>query len=417
MDHEARFVMLETVREYGLEQLRASGEDEATRRAHAAYFLVLAEEGNQPVTTREKTDWLGLCDAEHDNLRAALDWLIASDNSEWALRMGLALYWFWEPKEHFGEGRERTEAILKMEGTQVRTKARAIAAGHAGGLASIQGDYARACQLHREALAIYRELGDQKHVVKELVSMGIVEYLQGNYAAARRWFEQSVLACRELGDQAETAGAIGNLALAVNAQGDQPLARSLLEEALAVFRELGDRVGVAWSFNHLGDVSRAEGDLVEARRLYQEGADAFRRLGERWGMARSSADLGYLACAQDEPASAHLLFEEALTIFLDLGHKRGIAKVLEGFAHLAASQKNWERALKLAGAADSLRQAIGAPRRPAEQVTLDATLRTAWQQGDSESATATWAEGCRMRLEEAIQCALEPSAVKARGVY
>ena len=114
--------------EYGLERLTASGEDEATRRAHAAYFLVLAEEVNLPLTTPEMTNWLALCDAEHDNLRAALDWLIARDNSEWALRLGLALYWFWEPREHLVEGRERLEAILKMRGAQRRTKVWANAA-------------------------------------------------------------------------------------------------------------------------------------------------------------------------------------------------------------------------------------------------------------------------------------------------
>ena len=148
---KARFAMLETIREYGLERLTASGEEEATRRAHAAYFLVLAEDGNLPLTPPERTNWLALCDADHDNLRAALDWLIAHDNAEWALRLGLALYWFWEPREHLVEGRERLEAILKMKGAQARTKGRANAAGHAGGLASIQGDYESALVASRGA--------------------------------------------------------------------------------------------------------------------------------------------------------------------------------------------------------------------------------------------------------------------------
>ena len=121
-DGEARFTMLETIREYGLEQLAASGEEEATQRAYAAYCMVLAEEGNLPLTPSERTNWLALCDADHDNLRAALDWLIAHDSAEWALRLGLALYWFWEPREHLVEGRERLEAILKMRGAQAGNK-------------------------------------------------------------------------------------------------------------------------------------------------------------------------------------------------------------------------------------------------------------------------------------------------------
>jgi len=408
-DGEGRFTTLETIREYGLERLTASGEDEATRRAHAAYFLVLAEEGNLPLTPPEREDWLALCDADHDNLRAALDWMIAHDNAEWALRLGLALYWFWERREHLVEGHERLEAILNMRGAQARTKERAYAAGHAGGLANIQGDYETALRLHREALDVYSELGDQQGSLKQLSSVGLQEYSQGNYVAARPWFEQSLRASRELGDGRETAGALSNLAQALNAQGDHELAGSLLEEALSIFRELGDQIGVAWSINHLGDVARDRGDLAEARRLYQEGADIFRRQGERWGMARSSTDLGYLACDQDDPVTAHSLFEDALAIFLELGHKRGIAKVLEGFACLAVHQNNPERALKLAGAACSLRQRIGAAPRPAEQAKLDATLKPAWRPGD---AKATWVAGWRMRLEDAIQYAVERAPSK-----
>ena len=170
---------------------------------------------------------------------------------------------------------------------------------------------------------------------------------------------------------------------------------------------------MAWSINHLGDVARDRGDLAEARRLYQEGANTFRRLGERWGMARSATDLGYLACDQDDSATAHSLFEEALAIFLELGHKRGIAKVLEGFAYVAAHQHNAERALTLVGAASFLRQTIGAPRRRGEEAKLDAALETAWKNGGSAAAKATWLAGWRMRLEDAIQYAVDPRAIKS----
>ena len=406
-DREARFAMLETIREYGLEQLTATGEEEATRRSHAAYFLVVAEDGNLPLTPPERTSWLELCDAEHDNLRSALDWLIASDNSEWAMRLALALYWFWEPREHFVEGRDRLEAILRMKGAQARTRARAFAAGHAGGLAGVQGDYERALCMHREALDIYCELGDQRGIGKQFSSLGFNHDLQGNYAAARSEFEQSLWVCRELGDARETAGALSNLADVVRALGEHMQARSLLEEAMSILRKLEDWIGVAWSLNHLGDVARDRGDFAEARRLYQEGANSFRRLGERWGMARSATDLGYLACDQNDCATAHSLFEEALAIFLELKHKRGIAKVLEGFAYLAAHQNNPERALTLVGAASSLRQTIGAPRRPGEEAKLDAALETAWKNGGSAAVKATWLAGWRMRLEDAMQYAVD----------
>jgi len=406
-DGEFRFVMLKTIREYGLERLTASGEVEATRRAHAAYFLVLAEEANLPLTPPERTNWRALCDADHDNHRATLDWLIASDNAEWALRLGLALYWFWERREHLVEGRERLEAILKMRGAQARTKARATALGYVASIMTNQGDYVSSFGLHREALDIYRELEDNKGVACQLNALAANRRLHGDDAAARFWFEKSLQTCRELGDRAETAGALSNLADVVNAQGDHTLARSLLEEALSIFRELGDRVGVAWSVNHLGDVAHDRGDLAEAGRLYQEGADTFRRTGDRWGLARSLADLGYLACEQGDDAAAHALFEQALRIFLELGHKRGIAKALEGFAFLATHQANSERALRLSGAAAALRHVIGAPTRPGEQARLDRALEWAWQAGDSAASRAIWTAGWRMPLDQAIQFALD----------
>jgi predicted ATPase len=406
-DREPRFVMLETLREYGLEQLVGSGELEATRRAHAAYCLVLAEEGNRQLTTSECEEWLALCDAEHDNFRAALNWLVECQNAEWALRLGLALFRFWDAREHLAEGRERLEAILKLGGAAARTKERTQAAVYAGALAKNQGDFDTAIILLQEALETYRELGDRTGLVVTLNLLGMHSRFQGDWTAARSWFEQSLQACRELGERAEIASVLTNLADVVNAQGDDALARSLLEEAMSIFRDLGDWIGVAWSFNHLGDVARDRGDLTEARRLYQEGADSFRRLGDRPGLARSFVDLGYLACEQDDPVTAHSLFEQALRPFLDLGYKRGIAKVLEGFACLAAQQDNAERALTLAGAATVLRHKMQVPPRPREQAKLDRVVESARQHEDPAAAQAAWMAGWGMRLEQAVQYALD----------
>ena len=376
---------------------------------------MLAEDGNLPLTPPERTNWLALCDADHDNLRAALDWLIAQRQ----FGMGVAV-WVWlstgfgNRREHLVEGRERLEAILKMRGAPGANQG----AGDRSGACRGPGKYSR--RLRESSPAASRGAGHllragrpKRYREAVVLCWAYKNDFQGNYAAARSWFEQSLRVCRELGDARETAGALSNLADVVNAQGDHTQARSLLEEALSILRELGDWIGVAWSLNHLGDVARDRGDLAEARRLYQEGADTFRRLGERWGMARSSTDLGYLACDQDDSATAHSLFEEALAIFLELGHKRGIAKVLEGFAYLAVHQNNPERALTLVGAASSLRQTIGAPRRRGEQAKLDATLEPAWQQSDSAAAKATWVAGWRMRLEDAIQYAVDRAPSKS----
>ena len=117
---ECRFTMLQTIREYAVEQLEASGEEELTKRAHAAYCVVLAEEGAAQVAEEVRATWLAVWDAEHDNLRDALDWLIGTESGQWALRLGTALFAFWERREHLAEGRERLETVLNMRSTARR---------------------------------------------------------------------------------------------------------------------------------------------------------------------------------------------------------------------------------------------------------------------------------------------------------
>jgi predicted ATPase len=405
-DGADRFLMLETIREYGLERLAVSGETEAVMLAHAAYCLVVAEEGNAQLSVGERAQWLALCDAEHENLRAAVDWLIKTGNAAWAMRLGQALCRFWERREQLAEGRERLEAILNMKGASARTGERARLLASAGILSAAQGDLGKGLRLHRDSLEIYRELGDKKGLTAQCNALGTIEGLQGDYSAARSWLNESLSLCRQLGDRTEIAAALSNLADVVNAQGEHSTAHSLLEEALSIFRELGDYTGVAWSLNHSGDAARDGGDLAAARRFYQDGADIFRQLGERWGMGRSSFDLGYLACDQSDYAAAHCLFGEALDIFLKLGHKRGVVKVLEGFAYSAALRNDRRRALTLAGAAAALRHSMGIPSRPAEKAMLEGALQPAWQQENPATAKIAWDTGWKMLPDQAIQFAL-----------
>jgi predicted ATPase len=399
----ARFSMLETTREYALEKLAASGEAEATRQAHAAYCLVLAEEGNAQLSSMERSAWLARCDLEHDNFRAALDWLIGGRRVDWALRLGVALFGYWDRREHLVEGCERLEAIRKLEAPANRSALQALVTSHSADLlARSRGDHDAATGLFQEALGIYRERGDQRGIAAELTSLGATARFVGDYAAARRWFEESVEVARELGDRSQTAAALSNLAGVMSTQGHHPLALSLLEEARAAFLESGDEIAVAWCINHLGDAARHAGRLDEARRLYEEALVNFRRLCDPWGAARSLADLASLAGAQGDCETARRCYGQALGFFRDLGHNTGIATVLEGFAVLAAREGDSRRALIVAGAAGALRFRIGARARPVEQAQLDRSLEGAWQDQDPGIARGAWEEGWSMPLEEAI---------------
>jgi predicted ATPase len=404
---EPRYVMIETVREYGLELLVSSGEREEISRAHAAYCLVVAEEGIATTTPGERNEWLASCQAEHENFRAALDYLIAGDHAEWAQRLGIGLHAFWDRQDQVAEGRARLESIIALGGAEARRSATwAKAACYAAGLATVQGDYAAALSLHQPALDVYRELGDRRGIITELCGIGFAERELGNHAAARRSFEHCVAACSELGDKSIFAAALSNLAGVLTALGDHAEARARLEEAARVFREIGDWSGVGWSCNHLGDVARYRGDLTEAARRYQEGLACFRQVQDAWGVARSCADLGFLACDQGDPAAAHRSFTEALHTFHALGHLRGIIHSIEGFTVLSALTRTPERALVLGGAMAVFRKQVKAAARHHEESLLARALDWA-RSARGASASLFWSAGSLLRLDEAIGIALD----------
>jgi predicted ATPase/serine/threonine protein kinase len=399
---ESRFMMLETIREYALEKLEASGEKASTKRSHAAYCLVLAEEDAQEQCGGEGTEWLERFAMEHDNFRAALDWLTETGDAEWGLRLGTALFRFWEIREYLAEGRERLGRLLKLAGATAPTKARTRALFAAGVLAAGQGDYASAQALLSESRDISRGLGDKTGVAVSLNALAVIARDRGDVVTAYTLFEESLSLWRELGDQKAVARSLSNLANVAKLQGAHNLSRALYGECIAIFRELGDRTGIAWSLNYQGDVARDQGESVVARTLYEQGLAIFRELGDRWGIAGTVADLGSLAREQRNYAMAYSLYRESIKIFQELEHKRGIARLLECFACLAALQLDAVRSLRLAGAAAALRQSIGVPLTPAEQAKLESALQPARRILDETVSATAWSEGGRRPVEQVI---------------
>jgi predicted ATPase/DNA-binding winged helix-turn-helix (wHTH) protein len=405
---EPRFAMLETIREYAIEHLIDSGEQAAERRAHAAYCLVLAEEGNPELSPADRTRWLTQCDAEIDNFRSALDWLFETQDLDWSLRLCVALFRFWDMREHLSEGRARLEAVLHLAGED-RPKERARVAQFLGALATSQGDYAAAEHFLKHGLFLYEELGDQSGIAASLNAVAISARDRGDYSSAQSNFERSIACWRLLSDRLAMARCLHNLANVAKVRGDYPRARQALREATDIFEELGDRSGAAWSINQQGDIARETGDIAAAQDLYQRALAAFRETGDPWGSARSLTDLGYIDCEQGDHQAGHAAYREALEIFAVLGHRRGIARALEGYACLALAQGQTARALTLATAASHLRRVISAPLPQAEQSKLDRTLLPAWKSLSDLEGKRAWAEGSAMSVEQAMHYALETS--------
>jgi len=398
--------MLETIREYALERLSVSGEERDVRQAHSAYCLVLAEEGNPELEPQERAAWLGRCDLEIDNFRSALDWLFQNRELEWGLRLSMALFRFWDMREHLTEGRARLEMILRLSGEQ-HTNQRARVGSFLGALCTAQGDFPAAQRHLERSLSLYEELEDQRGIAISLNALAICQRDSGAYASAENNFERSLTCWRALSDRLSIARCLHNLANVIRVGGDYSRAEAALREATTIFDEFGDRSGAALSINQQGDIARERGQLDTARTLYQRALSAFRQAGDRWGLARSLTDLGFIYCEQREYEHAQQVYREALEIFADLGHRRGVARTLEGCAFLALARTGFARALKLAAAAAHIRAQISAQLPLAEQQKIDVTLGTAWDAlGETEGRQA-WAEGSAMNLEKAIQCALE----------
>jgi predicted ATPase/DNA-binding winged helix-turn-helix (wHTH) protein len=403
---EPRFAMLETIREYAFECLVDSDEQSATRRAHAAYCLVLAEEGNPELSAADRAGWLEHCDAEIDNFRFALDWLFETEDLDWGLRLCVALFRFWDMREHLTEGRSRLETVLRMAGAE-RSRERARVSVFLGALATTQGDYSAAESFLQQSLSLYEELEDPLGIAASLNAVAVSARDRGDYSSAQNNFERSLACWRLRSDRSAIARCLHNLANVAKVRGDYACAQRALREAAEIFAEVGDRNGAAWSINQQGDIARAQGDMVAARELYERSLLAFREAGDQWGSARSLTDLASIDCERGGHLAAHAAYREALQIFAGLRHRRGTARALEGSACLALAQGQAMRALKLAAAATRLRQMISAPLPPAEQLRLDQTLLAAWETLSEPDAKSVWAEGLAMSLEKAIQYSLE----------
>ena len=408
VDQETRFIMLSAIREYALERLTASNDESATRRAHAAYYLVLAEEGAEDVAAQP--EWLDRYEVEHENFRLAIDYLIKTGDAEWGMRLGAALFLFWETREHLAEGRNAIARLLALEGAGARPKLRARLLFAAGVLAAAQGDYGSGLLMFEESLETCVKLNDNRGVAVALNALAVNARDRGELTDAALLFERCLAIWKDFGDPADIARALSNLASVMKLQGKYERASSLYDECLTMFRQVGDGAGVAWTLNYLGDVAREKADLVAARSYCEQSLSEFRRLHDSWGIASALSDLASLSCDQGNNAEARRLYGESIKVFQELGHKRGIARALECLAVSAAAQSHAEQSLHWAGAAAALRQQLGVPLMPAEQRRLEKALEFARRTLGNAAGLTAWMEGWAMPVEQAIQEALNCDA-------
>jgi predicted ATPase/class 3 adenylate cyclase len=414
VEGEPRFVMLETIRDYALEQLEAHGEADAIRRLHAGHYLALAETAERELTGAEPRIWLQRLETEHDNLRAALAWCqTAQGDIEWGLRFGVALWWFWETRGYLYEGRRWLEGMLARESE--RTALRAAALNGAGALAIDQGDYIAACAWHEESLLIRRELGDQRGIAVSLGNLGNIALEQGEHAVARMHYEESLALMRELGENWLIATMLHNLGHMAREQRDYAVARMRYEESLALMRELGDKRSLARSLHDLGHLALEQGEENRAAALLEESLALFRELADKQDIAFALHNLGVLAWRRRNHGAARAFHEESLALRRELGDQRGIAQSLVGLAELVQAHGQPERSVRLLGATEVLLESITGCLETLDRVVYDRTVAVVRAQLDEATLSAFWAEGRAMPLEQIIAYALgedDPGARK-----
>ena len=406
-DAEPRFRMLETIREYALGRLVDVGEADEFRRRHAEYFLSFVEHAEPGLVGASQASWLDRIEKEHDNLRAALNWLALRGPADHGLRLAGALRRFWRARGYLSEGRERMAMLLSLSAAAARTASRAKALHGAGWLASQQGDYECARVLLEESLAIYRELDDPRGSGWALVDLGFLARYQGDYGTGQSSLEESLRLFKQTKDPEGAAYALGNLGLIVRDQGNYEEAEARLEASLALWSDLGDRFGYGWTLTALGMVARAQGRHELARARLEESLMVSRELGDRQNTANVLTALAALARDRGEYDTARTRLRESLGILKTIGDRRAIAFVLEGFACLAAVENQPYRAVSLTAAAEALRRIIGAPPPPTWRGDLERSVEIARRTLEADSVEKATVHGHAMTLDAAMSFALE----------
>jgi predicted ATPase/DNA-binding CsgD family transcriptional regulator len=367
VDSNGRYDLHELLRQYAREKLTEADEAQAVLSRHRDYFLAFAERADTELFGANQIDWLNRLEAELGNLRAAIAWSLESGDIAASLLLTSSLHWFWTNRGYHQEGYERLVEILSLPQAKARTTTRAKALNAAGFIQMFEGNYVEARPLLEEALAIAREVGDERELAPAVRFLGHVRYYLG----------------------------------------ENEVAVLLLEESLALARKLQDRSGIAWSLHFLGDLILQQGNPDRAQRLYQESIDLLRGLDDKALLGYATRRLGLVMRGYQDYARSNALCQESLELNLAIGDRRGVAGSLVGLAGLAIAQGHTVHAAQLLGAAERLLNDIGAHFFFSDQVEYQRHIDNLRTQLGSASFDMAWAEGQTMSMEQAVAHALD----------
>jgi len=363
-EHEAepRFSMLETIRGYAVDQQAASGEAEHLRERHARFFLELSGKAHPPRRGSDQFGpWLAAVETDHDNLRAALTWVIDQREGETALQIATNIGPLWLIRGHFSEGRRWLERIFAADAQASPTL---LAKAHAAAsmLARAQGDHRASLGNAEQAVELARQGENQEMLALALYTLGGAHQLLTQTERAAVVLEEALAVARGVdGSEAEVGEILNAQGDVMYALGDRARAVQLVEEGLALKRTAGDTIGVAVCLTMLGSIATDQEDYPRAAAVFAEALELYRGAGDRAGVATTLFNLGSVAGEQGEVVRAVALVRESIATFLELGDRSGFAWALEAFAAQAEHLEDPALATVWLSASAAIREAIGEP--------------------------------------------------------
>ncbi len=352
--NEPRLMMLETIREYGLDRLDESEEAETIYRMHAAYYLELAEQAEAGLEGPWQALWMRQLEREYDNLRAALHWAITQKEGarepgrpEIALRLTVALRRFWLIHGYISEGQyflEHALAVNEVNNTLIYAKATLAL----GTLVSIQGDYNRAWTLCLRSLGLFRKLKDPRSIAAALYQLGHIAWMRGDLKHARSLAEDALISSKASQHDGSIAWSLFRLARLLIEQGEYARGQALLEENLTLHTMMGNKRAIAASLYHLAWVHLiTQADPAAVRSLNARAQGIFKEVGDKEGIAYCLYLSGRLALSEDERVAALAQLQESEMLFREMLHKEGIAWTLSMLGRIAALQTDYKTAYDL----------------------------------------------------------------------
>jgi tetratricopeptide (TPR) repeat protein len=367
-----RYRLLETVRQYAEEKLAEDGEAAAVALRHIDYYLALAEETEPLINRADRQGWLAALEREHANLRTAIERASSSGDHVRASRLATALFWFWFHRGHWREGRTFLGSAIAHE-SAARSRARAL-------------------------------LGN-----------GVLAWAEGDHGAAVIRLEECAATGRTCADAPTTAHALHFLAMARLAQGDAAAGRPLAQEAVALARTADDVFCLTLALASYGVLLLVLEEYHDARAALEESVACGRQARDTWAVALPLRNLAIVANRQREYEQARHLLEESLHGLRDLGEKWFLSRSIETLAQVVALQGQHERAAHLFGAAESLRDAVGASILPFYRADYDRTLATVRDALGEPAFERCWREGRLLSADDALTYALAEASVHARS--